>query len=50
MLAALESAGFENPHGTGTFHPALPDEVPSTRERRYLVTGQAVFRARLRRP
>lgn len=50
MLGALERAGFVNPLGAGTFHPALPDEVPSTRERRYLVTGEPVFRARLVRP
>jgi tRNA (guanine-N7-)-methyltransferase len=46
-LAVLERAGFVNPLGPGVFHPYDPDEVPSTRERRYLVTGQPVFRARL---
>lgn len=46
-LAVLEGAGFVNPLGPGVFHPHDPDEVPSTRERRYLVTGQPVFRARL---
>jgi tRNA (guanine-N7-)-methyltransferase len=50
MLTTLENAGFVNPLGEGEFHPALPDEVPSTRERRYLVTGEPVFRARLVRP
>lgn len=50
MLTALERAGFVNPLGAGAFHPALPDEVPSTRERRYLITGEPVFRARLVRP
>ena len=50
MLDALEKAGFVNPLGPRAFHPALPDEVPSTRERRYLVTGEPVFRARLVRP
>jgi tRNA (guanine-N7-)-methyltransferase len=50
MLGTLERAGFVNPLGEGTFHPALPDEVPSTRERRYLVTGEPVYRARLVRP
>lgn len=50
MLTTLERAGFVNPLGAGAFHPALPDEVPSTRERRYLVTGEPVFRARLVRP
>ncbi|MBK7860410.1 MAG: methyltransferase domain-containing protein [Archangiaceae bacterium] len=50
MLRALETAGFVNPLGKGAFHPAVPDEVPSTRERRYLVTGEPVYRARLLRP
>lgn len=50
MLDVLEKAGFVNPLGPRSFHPALPDEVPSTRERRYLVTGEPVFRARLVRP
>jgi tRNA (guanine-N7-)-methyltransferase len=49
-LKVLEDAGFENPLGKGVFHPFDPLEVPSTRERRYLVTGQPVFRARLRKP
>ncbi len=47
MLEVLEAAGFHNPLGPGVFHPYDPEEVPSTRERRYLVTGQPVFRARL---
>jgi len=50
MLATLEAAGFANPLGPGAFHPPDPEEVPSTRERRYLVTGQPVYRARLRKP
>lgn len=50
MLAALEEAGFENPLGAGAFHPRLPDDVASTRERRYLVSGEPVYRARLVRP
>ncbi len=49
-LTLLEAAGLENPLGKGQFHPFDPDEVPSTRERRYLVTGQPVYRARLRKP
>jgi tRNA (guanine-N7-)-methyltransferase len=49
MLATLEAAGFRNPLGPGAFHPPDPDDVPSTREKRYLITGQPVFRARLRR-
>ena len=47
MLDALETAGFHNPLGRGTFHPYDPEEVPSTRERRYLESGEPVFRARL---
>ena len=47
MLAALEAAGWYNPLGAGCFHPADPEEVPSSRERRYLETGEPVFRARL---
>jgi len=47
MLAILEGAGFHNPLGRGVFHPYDPEEVPSTRERRYLISGEPVFRARL---
>ena len=36
MLQILEDAGFVNPLGRGVFHPYDPEEVPSTRERRYL--------------
>lgn len=50
MISVLEKAGFVNPLGPGVFHPYDPEEVPSTRERRYLVTGQPVYRARLLRP
>jgi tRNA (guanine-N7-)-methyltransferase len=50
MLATLEAAGLQNPLGKGVFHPRLPDEVASTRERRYLVSGEPVYRARLVRP
>lgn len=49
-LAALEATGFVNPLGEGAFHPPEPDEVPSTRERRYLASGEPVYRARLLRP
>ncbi|MDX2009745.1 MAG: methyltransferase domain-containing protein [Myxococcaceae bacterium] len=49
-LAVLEQAGFHNPLGPGAFHPYDPEEAPSTRERRYLVTGQPVYRARLVKP
>jgi tRNA (guanine-N7-)-methyltransferase len=47
MLSALETAGFHNPLGPGSFHPFDPEDVPSSREHRYLETGQPVFRARL---
>jgi tRNA (guanine-N7-)-methyltransferase len=47
MLATLEAAGWHNPLGPGRFHPVDPDDVPSSRERRYLESGQPVYRARL---
>jgi tRNA (guanine-N7-)-methyltransferase len=47
MLATLEAAGWHNPLGPGSFHPADPDEVPSSRERRYLERGEPVYRGRL---
>lgn len=46
----LEAEGFLNEAGRGAFADAPPDEIPSTREKRYLVTGQRVWRLRLRRP
>lgn len=49
-LKALEEAGFHNPLGRGVFHPYDPEEAPSTRERRYLASGEPVFRARLVKP
>jgi len=49
ILATLEGAGFHNPLGKGAFHPVDPAEAPSTREKRYLVTGEPVYRARLRK-
>jgi len=50
MLVLLEGTGFHNPLGPLAFHPAREDDVPSTRERRYLESGEPVFRARLVRP
>lgn len=50
MLETLERHGFVNPLGKGVFHPYDPAEVPSTRERRYLASGEPVYRARLIRP
>lgn len=49
MLATLEAAGWHNPLGPGSFHPADPDDVPSSRERRYLESGEPVYRALLTR-
>jgi tRNA (guanine-N7-)-methyltransferase len=46
----LEAEGFANEAGRGAFADAPPDEIPSTREKRYLATGQRVWRLRLRRP
>jgi tRNA (guanine-N7-)-methyltransferase len=46
----LESEGFLNEAGRGAFADAPPGEIPSTREKRYLATGQRVWRLRLRRP
>jgi tRNA (guanine-N7-)-methyltransferase len=50
MLEALEHAGFQNPLGPASFHPADPEEPASSRERRYLSSGEPVYRARLRKP
>ena len=46
----LEEAGFHNPLGRGAFHPYDAQETPSTRERRYLASGEPVYRARLIKP
>ncbi len=45
----LEAVGFRNEVGSGRFAEAEPGEIPSTREKRYLATGQRVWRLRLRR-
>lgn len=50
MVSSLEAAGLVNPLGAGSLHPAEPDEIPSNRERRYLVTATQVYRAKLRKP
>jgi tRNA (guanine-N7-)-methyltransferase len=47
MLDTLEAAGWHNPLGAGRFHPVDPEEVPSSRELRYLESGEPVYRARL---
>lgn len=46
-IKVLEGAGFHNPLGPLVFHPYDPEEAPSTRERRYLISGAPVYRARL---
>jgi tRNA (guanine-N7-)-methyltransferase len=43
----LEEAGFRNAAGPGRFAERDPDEIPSTREKRYLATGQPVWRLRM---
>jgi tRNA (guanine-N7-)-methyltransferase len=48
-VSTWEEAGFENIDGLGRLWTGTP-EVLSTRERRYAVTGQPVFRARFRNP
>ncbi len=48
-VARLEEAGFRNEAGAGRFCEAPPGEIPSTREKRYLETGQRVWRLRLRK-
>jgi tRNA (guanine-N7-)-methyltransferase len=50
MLDTLERAGFTNPLGPMAFHPSNPEEPASSRERRYLASGEPVYRARLRKP
>ncbi len=49
-IERLEAEGFANDAGRGAFADATPGEIPSTREKRYLATGQRVWRLRLRRP
>jgi tRNA (guanine-N7-)-methyltransferase len=48
-IAIWEETGFENAAGKGKLWPE-PPAVLSTRERRYLRTGQPVFRARFVNP
>ncbi|MCX5730607.1 MAG: tRNA (guanine-N7)-methyltransferase [Deltaproteobacteria bacterium] len=49
-VVRLEEAGFENEAGPGHFSERDPAEIPSTREKRYLATGQPVWRLRMLRP
>jgi tRNA (guanine-N7-)-methyltransferase len=46
----LEGVGFENLAGSGVFAERSPEDLPSTREKRYLASGEPVWRLRLRRP
>jgi tRNA (guanine-N7-)-methyltransferase len=46
----LEAVGFVNEAGPGRFADRPEGEIPSTREKRYLATGQPVWRLRMRRP
>ena len=48
-VESWEAAGFVNLDGAGALWQGAP-EVLSTRERRYAVTGQPVFRARFTNP
>ncbi len=48
-VARLEAVGFENEAGPGGFSGLREDDIPSTREKRYLATGQRVWRLRLLR-
>jgi tRNA (guanine-N7-)-methyltransferase len=45
----LEEVGFENEAGPGRFSERPADEIPSTREKRYLASGEPVWRLRMRR-
>jgi tRNA (guanine-N7-)-methyltransferase len=45
----LEAVGLRNEAGPRRFAEPLPGELPSTREKRYLASGQRVWRLRLLR-
>jgi tRNA (guanine-N7-)-methyltransferase len=45
----LEAVGLRNEAGPGAFSQPATGDIPSTREKRYLATGQRVWRLRLRR-
>ena len=49
-LGRLEPLGFANAAGRGRFAQREPEEIPSTREKRYLAVGHPVWRLRLVRP
>jgi tRNA (guanine-N7-)-methyltransferase len=48
-LERLEAVGFVNEAGRGAFAARGEDDLPSTREKRYLDTGQRVWRLRMRK-
>lgn len=50
IARVFEGAGFKNLHGEFAFAPHDPGEVPSSREVRYLESGEPVYRLRLVRP
>jgi tRNA (guanine-N7-)-methyltransferase len=49
-LARLEPLGFVNRAGAGRFAERQPEEIPSTREKRYLASGQRIWRIQLVKP
>jgi tRNA (guanine-N7-)-methyltransferase len=49
-LEQLEAVGFKNEAGPGKFADRAADDIPSTREKRYLATGQPVWRLAMTRP
>ena len=49
-IVRLEEVGFVNEAGGGRFAARAEDDIPSTREKRYLASGEPVWRLRLRRP
>ncbi|MCL2625599.1 MAG: tRNA (guanine-N(7)-)-methyltransferase [Cystobacterineae bacterium] len=50
IIRILEDTGFLNPLGKGLFHPRPENDIPSSREQRYLITGQPVYRLQLFKP
>jgi len=48
-VARLEEVGFRNEAGPGRFAERAPDEIPSTREKRYLAGGHPVWRLRMKK-
>ena len=50
IARAFESCGFENTKGEFAFADRDVEEVPSSREVRYLASGQKVYRLKLRKP